>query len=73
MAITANTKYTARELIEAAGLDPDVFGEVGIAIGGIRGIVSPDHEIKVSSGTTSLSVRVGDKTATVDVTEETII
>ena len=67
MAIKANQTYVARELVEAAGLDPDVFGEMRVVIGGIRGIVDPDHAIKVASGTTSLDITVGDKTASVAV------
>jgi hypothetical protein len=70
MAIIANTKYTARYLVEAAGLDPDVFGEVAVEIGGIKGIVTADHEIRIAAGTTELEVRVGDKYATVPVNAE---
>jgi hypothetical protein len=74
--IKANAKYTAKELVDAAGLDTGVFGEVGIEIGGIKGIVKPDHIIRVTAGTTSLDVRVGDKTVPVEVSgdnEETEI
>lgn len=55
-----NTKYTAKEILTAAGLNPDeVLGKIRVRISGISGIVKPDHLIKVQPGTEKLDLIVG--------------
>lgn len=54
-------KHTAKEILEAVGVTADILGKVKVRIGGIRGIVTPEHVINVlNSGT--LDILVGDKT-----------
>ena len=57
----ANSKYTALELLTEAGVETpqDKFGKVRIVIGGLSGIVNPDHLIRVQPGTKKLSIIVG--------------
>lgn len=40
-----NTIYTAKELLETAGFNAEVIGKVRVRIGGIAGIVTPEHLI----------------------------
>ena len=65
-----NATYTALEILEATGQETfsvgeesytsrEVFGKVGITIGGIRGIVDPEKVISVTPGTEALDVMVG--------------
>lgn len=55
----ANKKYTALELVTAAGFEGVEFGKIRVRIGGIPGIVTPDHSIRVTAGTTEIDVMVG--------------
>ena len=63
----ANNKYTALEIITEAGFEApeSAFGNARIIIGGISGIVNPDHEIRVSEGTTELECIVGIESKTI--------
>lgn len=61
----ANKKYTALELVTAAGFEDVEFGKIRVRIGGIRGIVTPDHVIRVTPGTTEIDVMVGNEVKTV--------
>jgi hypothetical protein len=56
-----NTKYTALEILTEAGVkDPETkFGKMRVEIGGILGIVKPDHIVGVTAGTKKLDVVVG--------------
>jgi hypothetical protein len=58
----ANAKYTAKEILAEAGVEnlDEVFGKLRVRIAGLRGIVSPDHVIKIPTGTKSLEVIVGN-------------
>jgi hypothetical protein len=53
-------KYTAKELVEKAGFENVEFGKDRVRIAGIRGIVSPDHKIKINSE--EVDVTVGNET-----------
>jgi hypothetical protein len=70
----ANKKYTALELTTAAGFEKVEFGKIRVRIGGIRGISSADHLIRVTPGTTEIEVMVGNEVKPVtfdgDETEE---
>lgn len=55
----ANKKYTALELVTAAGFENVEFGKIRVRIGGIMGIVSEDHKIRIPAGTTEIDVMVG--------------
>lgn len=68
----ANTKYTAVEILTEAGFDkPEtMIGKFRVVIGGISGIVSADHLIKVIEGTKTLEVTVGVETKTIKIESE---
>ena len=56
----ANTRYTALEILTAAGFeDPTVFGKMKVIIAGVRGIVTPNHVITIQAGTKEIDVVVG--------------
>lgn len=57
-----NARYTAKELIEAAGLDVSQVGKVRVRIAGIAGIVSPDHLVRLQPETKEVEVIVGTDT-----------
>jgi hypothetical protein len=67
----ANTKYTALEILTAAGIEKpeEKFGKVRVRIGGIHGIVKPDHIIRIPNGTKEVAVLVGVETATIPLEE----
>lgn len=52
-------KYTAKELTDKAGFKDVKFGKTRVRIGGIRGIVKPDHLIKINSE--KVEVMVGNE------------
>lgn len=60
-------RYTAQEIVEAVGLDPEAIGTIRVRIGGIRGINTPEHEVFLSVG--DCEVIVGEDTETLEVTE----
>lgn len=68
----ANTKYTALEILTEAGIEKpeEKIGKMRVRIGGLSGIVKPDHIIRVPSGTKEVSVLVGQETATIPVEED---
>lgn len=65
----ANTKYTALEILTEAGIEKpeEKFGKFRIIIGGILGIVKPDHVIRIQSGVKEIDVVVGIETVTIHV------
>lgn len=60
----ANGKYTAIEILTAAGFDKpeESIGKVRVRIGGIPGIVRPDYVVRIPEGTTEIDVMVGQET-----------
>jgi len=65
----ANTKYTALEILKEAGYKnaEDKFGKFRVVIGGIMGIVKPDHVVGISEGTKNLEITVGIETKIIKV------
>lgn len=57
-------KYTAKELLEQAGFEDVEFGKVRVRIGGVRGIVEPDHKIKIQRKA-NFDVMVGEEVKTI--------
>jgi len=57
----ANTKYTAIEILTEAGFEKpeEKIGKFRVIIGGIQGIVTPDHVIRIPAGTKQLDVVIG--------------
>jgi hypothetical protein len=55
-------KYTADELVKKAGFENVEFGKDRVRIGGIRGIVTADHKIKINSE--EVEVMVGNEVKT---------
>jgi hypothetical protein len=53
-------KYTAKEIVEKAGFSDVEFGKERVRIGGIRGIVTKDHLIRVQRKS-ELEVVVGNE------------
>lgn len=64
----ANTKYTALEVLTEAGFENpgDKIGKFRCRIGGISGIVSPDHVVKFQTGLKKVDVILGNEVKTVD-------
>lgn len=62
-------RYTALEVLTAAGVEKpeEYFGKQRVIIGGIRGIVTPDHLVKVQKGSKKLEILAGDKGYQVDI------
>ncbi|PIY96083.1 MAG: hypothetical protein COY66_05000 [Candidatus Kerfeldbacteria bacterium CG_4_10_14_0_8_um_filter_42_10] len=65
----ANAKYTAAEILTEAGMDVAKLGKMAVTIGGIAGIVSPDHLIKLPADAMSIVVIVGEEKATINLAE----
>jgi len=72
-----NAVYTAREIVAAIPVETftadektlskeEIFGNVSVTIGGIRGVVSPDHIITIPEGVGSMEVSVGVETFTIE-------
>jgi hypothetical protein len=60
--LTPNTKCTALDILTEAGIKDaeSLFGTTRIRIGGIAGIVKPDHLIRIPTETKTLEVIVGN-------------
>lgn len=67
MAELQQGKYTAQEIVEAAGLAAEDIGNVRVRIGGIRGINTPGHVVYLNPG--EAEVVVGDQKVAVSVSE----
>lgn len=67
----ANAKYTAREILTAAGVEnpESKFGKMRVVIAGLRGIVNPDYQVSIPAGSKSLDVVVGNENFTVELEE----
>lgn len=60
--ITANTKVTAKEVLQEVGInDMSVFGTMRVRIGGIPGINEPDRVINISPEAKTIEVIVGNE------------
>lgn len=64
----SNVKVTALEILEAAGVSEagEVFGKTRVRIGGIAGIVSPDHLVKIQPGVEKIEIIVGVEATTLE-------
>ncbi len=66
------TKYTAKQVLEAVGVDPEVvLDKVLITIGGIAGIAKANQEIRFPRGTTVVDITVGGESYQLNVIEKT--
>jgi len=70
--IKSNAKYTALEILTEAGFEnPEkLIGKFRVVIGGISGIVKPDHVIRISPETTELEVLAGVEVKTIVIEKE---
>ena len=68
----ANTKYTALEILTEAGIETpeEKIGSMRVRIGGISGIVKPDHLIRIPTNTKEIDIIVGQETITVPIDSE---
>ena len=68
----ANTKYTALEILTEAGIETpeEKIGSMRVRIGGISGIVKPDHLIRIPIGTKEIDIIVGQETVTIPIDSE---
>lgn len=59
--ITPNTKVTALEILKEIGIKnaEDKFGKIRVRIGGLSGINTPDHLVKIQPNTRAIEVIVG--------------
>lgn len=71
MEIKANVKYTAVELLAIAGIkNPESkFGKAKIRIGGLSGINTPNHIIRVGAEAKEVEVICGDDKVMLTVAE----
>lgn len=62
----ANAKYTAIEILTAAGIEaPETkIGKMRVRIAGVTGIVKPEHTIKFQPGTKEVEIIVGQDVTT---------
>lgn len=68
----SNKKYTALEILQEAGFEKpeEKIGKFRVIIGGLQGIVKPDHIIRVSAGTEELEVVVGIEKKIISIEDE---
>ena len=67
-----NTKYTALEILTAAGVEKpeEVLGKMAVNIAGISGIVSPNHVVLINPGTEKIVVIIGNESKEVAIDGE---
>lgn len=70
--IKANAKYTALEILTEAGFTKpeDLLGKFRVIIGGLQGIVTADHIVKIPTDTKELEVVVGIEVKTIKIKQE---
>jgi hypothetical protein len=70
--IKANAKYTALEILTEAGFSKpeDLIGKFRVIIGGLQGIVTADHIVRIPTDTKELEVVVGIEAKTIKIKKE---